>query len=84
MEAVALAEHDPGRTVLADLSLGSDGLDDEALDVDRPAFVDESELIGTAVIRYGSVCSFHDARRELIVALSKGQLQVHQGSLERR
>jgi hypothetical protein len=78
MEAVALAEHDPGDTVLADLSLGSDGLDDEALDVDRPAFVDESELIGTAVIRYGSVCSFHDARRELIVALSKGQLQEHQ------
>lgn len=55
-EAVGLTEHAPGRTCLADLSIGPDGLRDEASDQDTPMFDDEIELIGTAIINYGSVC----------------------------
>ena len=78
MKAVALAEHDPGHIRIADLSLGSDRLDDEAYDQDTPMFDDEIDLIGTAIANYGYVCPFEDARKEVIVALSKGQLQEHQ------
>jgi hypothetical protein len=77
-EAVCLAEHAPGCTLLAGLSIGPHGLDDEAYDQDAPMFDDEIELIGTAITNYGVVCEFHDARKDVIVALSKGQLQEHQ------
>jgi hypothetical protein len=77
-EAVSLAEHAPGRTRLADLSIGPDGLDDEACDQHRPTFDDEIEQIGVAIANYGFVCEFDDARKEVIVALSKGQLQEHE------
>ena len=77
MGAVALADANPGRIRIADLSLGSDGLDDEALDADRPAFADEAELIGTAIIKYGSLCPFDDAQRGVIAAVSEGKLREH-------
>lgn len=77
-EAVRLAEHAPGRTHFADLSIGPDGLDDEAYDQQAPAFDDEIELIGTVIINYGLVCEFDDARKELIVALSNRKLLQHQ------
>ena len=76
-EAVRLAEHAPGRIRLADLSLGPDGLDHEAYDRDTPTFEDEIALIGTAIVNYGCVCEFNDARKRVIVALSKRQLQEH-------
>jgi hypothetical protein len=41
-------------------------------------FDDEIGLIGTAIVNYGFVCPFEDAQKEVIVALSKGQLQEHQ------
>lgn len=63
---------------LADLSVGPDGVDDEAYEQDAPMFDDEVELIGAAIINYGFVCEFDDARKEVIVALSKGDLQEHQ------
>jgi hypothetical protein len=77
-EAVGLAEHAPGRPRLADTSIGPDGSDEEAYDQDTPTFDDEIELIGTAITNYGFVCQFNDARKEVVVALSKGQLQEHQ------
>jgi hypothetical protein len=77
-EAVGLAEYAPGRTRFADLSIGPDGLDDEAYDQDTQMFDDEIDLIGTAIFDYGCVCQFEDAQKEVIVALSKGQLQEHQ------
>lgn len=77
-EAVGLAEHAPGRTRLADFSIGHDGLRDEASDQDTPMCDDEIELIGTGIINYGSVCPFEDAREDVIVALSKGEVQQHE------
>ena len=76
-EAVGLAEYAPGRTRITDLSIGPDGLDDEAHDQDPPMFDDEIDLIGMAIINYGFVCPFEDAQKEVLVALSKGQLKEH-------
>jgi hypothetical protein len=76
-EAVGLAEHAPGRTRPADTSIGPDGLDDEAYDEGVRMFDDEIELIGTAIIRCGTVCSFDNARKEVIVALTDGRLRAY-------
>jgi hypothetical protein len=40
-------------------------------------FDDELDLMGTAIINYGFVCRFEDAQKEVVVALSKGQLKEH-------
>jgi hypothetical protein len=40
-------------------------------------FDDESELICTAITNYGSVLQFEDARKAVIVALFKGELEEH-------
>lgn len=37
-----------------------------------------ARLGSTALIKYGSVCQFDDARKEVAVALSRGQLQEHE------
>jgi hypothetical protein len=78
-DAVRLAEHSPGIIRFDDLSLDPDLLDDEEHDNQLPGFANEEELIGTAISRYGCVCSFDDARRGVIVALSDGRLGVYRG-----
>jgi hypothetical protein len=69
-EAVGLAERAPRRTRLTDLSIGPDGLDDEACAQDTPTFDDEIELIGVAIANYGFVCEFNNARK-------KDRLAIH-------
>jgi hypothetical protein len=68
-DAVRLAAHDLGSTSLLDFD-----------ENDPSHFGDEDELVGTAIINYGYIMSFGDAKRELIVAESKGQLRAYQDS----
>jgi hypothetical protein len=77
-DAVRLADHAPGRTRFADLRPGPDGIDDEKHDgADPSAFDHEDDLICTAITRYGYVCPWDDARKEVVVALSEGQLRAY-------
>jgi len=70
-DAVRMAAQAPGSIQLADLSLGPDGADDDRLDDDPLIFDDDAELIGMAIIKYGWVCSYDDARQQVIVASTK-------------
>jgi hypothetical protein len=56
---------------LADYSFRdlSPGPDDKLSDDEDPPIEDEGELYCTAIVRYGSVCSRDDARKEVVVAL---------------
>jgi len=76
-DAVRLAAHAPWRIHLADLSLGPDGADDERLDDAPPMFDDQAELIGVAIMKYACVCSFDDARQQVIVASAKDELRAY-------
>jgi hypothetical protein len=71
-DALRLADYDFG-----DLRLGPAGIDDERYDDDDSPIFDEGELYCTAIIRYDSVCSRDDARKEVVVALSEGEIRAY-------